>query len=31
MYGDPWKEQRHRGFDVSQWMINAFRNKSKGG
>ena len=30
MYGDPWKEQRHRGLDVSQWMVNAFRNKSKG-
>jgi DMSO/TMAO reductase YedYZ molybdopterin-dependent catalytic subunit len=29
MYGDPWREQRHRGLDVSQWMVNAFRNKSK--
>ena len=29
MYGDPWKEQRHSSFNVSQWMINAFRSKSK--
>lgn len=29
MYGDPWKEQRHSRVDLSQWMINAFRSKSK--
>ncbi len=29
MYGDPWKEQRHSKVDLSQWMINAFRSKSK--
>ncbi|MCU0627782.1 MAG: sulfite oxidase-like oxidoreductase [Gemmatimonadaceae bacterium] len=29
MYGDPWREQRYGGFDVKQWMINAFRRDSK--
>jgi DMSO/TMAO reductase YedYZ molybdopterin-dependent catalytic subunit len=29
MYGDPWKEQRHSRLDISQWMVNAFRSKSK--
>jgi DMSO/TMAO reductase YedYZ molybdopterin-dependent catalytic subunit len=29
MYGDPWKEQRHSKVDLSQWMINTFRSKSK--
>jgi DMSO/TMAO reductase YedYZ molybdopterin-dependent catalytic subunit len=29
MRGDPWHEERYGGFDISQWMINRFRNASK--
>ena len=29
MRGDPWKEERHAGSTLAQWMINKFRNESK--